>query len=1671
MKKRILSMLLVIVMVLSLVPVSALADGAISVAGLPQTAAVGGEVIFSATVDGNPITDATWESSDLNIAKPIRIEGTNQCRIEGVGQGAAKITVKKEGLTDGVRWASFYIKQDSVAIEGPTTVTAGENVKLSFAVPEGVTQKNVKWTLDESCTTYASMDSETANPMTLSVNANAVGKKVKVNLSFNGAENTKELEIVAPTPGKITVTSENNVTSIMTGRELKLFANIEGSSLVNFTWELAPGSEDDVVSLTGSTTDNTCVVKGLKAGTVGIIAKRSIGSGETKKDYVSDAFTVTVQDRTPLTIQAEKDKVYTTKTVKFSVVDANGNAMEGVRWYLGAGSTATIDQQTGVLTAGTVAEKVTVKPYLNDQYTIAPMEFSVVQNSMNIYKKGATDVLTQIDVNDPIELEVRDIEGDLVAVTSIEEGTDAESALELTKSAEGVYQLKGLKKSAPIEITAKANGFGDVTQPITVNNKSFTVKNGDEVLSSDTVLPIYVGDTITLTAVDGKTAWWYSDKTNKATITLNGGELEGIAATGEDETVLITVDVEGYDRVTFRVKVLNKVPLTGVALKDGTKTPVEVRVGAPVALESILVFEPSNVTHKNIKWTSDDPCLTIENVDGKDMLTANAFGNANITGTYGVAPDEKKITFKARAFAADGIVVDPDMPLELVCGGTLDLKAVLKNAAGETLETPVQWRLKEDANNKVIKNLVDLTGNKLTAYPQSTYDFTVKLEAFIEGNDKVEVAPVEIHVLPRATNIILMKDTEDISDKTIILDVTNAAGIRIDAVIKPIDARQDVNWQVKDPDGICMSMSYGDYIQIKPLSSQKTGTITVVATTADGTDISRETRIEFAKMADSVLITNAPSMMKGGANVQLRTNLDEDKTLTERRVEWSIVNADGDPINSQYASVRVDGFLDTKTVTERTDIYVKATLIANPGKSNIAKIKLCPAVNTIKITRDGRPEEITTKDIVDFAEGPVQLNYTAYPANHIGSEDTDPVGAFVWTSSNEKIATVDQDGLVTLHDAGIVQISCTAYDTDYETALKIARGKIRDDSKVMAIGYKTLEIVKAAGYVVIDGLEFEEIDGIRYGSLIGGKNAVMTATVTTEKDGPLAGNQKVIWSVEDEYGNPTKAATINSRGRLYAKTVKYGTEVVVYATSVEDKEVIGQFHVMIQPKVERTFAAFLEGEEEPINGTLYMNPKEDADIVGKWYTRIESDFSEAVDCTFNSSNPAVAKIGKYDGTLETLKKGSTTITVRATDPITNNVYTTKFTVKVIYTVNHVSITQPKSTSIRSGKSLDLKANVWADEAGTVKADNQAVTWEIFEMDEEGLYVETKAASISSGGRVTARAVTEDKTVFAVVTSKENGYSDVIELTIRPKYAYTITLYKDTDDDGNPVIPTKALPLEMGEVGNKVSDLRVNVYVARDGEDGFSDDFEGAELLGKYDHCGWKTSNKKVAGVNIDGDLVYVGNGTAKVNAYIKVGKTTYTSNTVTISLVKPVTEMTVEKKHSGQELYSGKSLLMKATVNQDATNKAVKWSFENIDDYKFASINERTGLIRAKKGLTEQKEITVKATSLDAEEPFAVTETADVTIYPLMSKITIVDDDKAITKLEMTKEDEKVLTVDLVPVEANEKAIKWTSSRSSIVKIDPKTGKIEALKRGTATIKAAATDGSGKYKTVKVTVK
>lgn len=1694
MKKRILSMLLVIVMVLSLVPVSALADGAISVAGLPQTAAVGGEVIFSATVDGNPITDATWESSDLNIAKPIRIEGTNQCRIEGVGQGAAKITVKKEGLTDGVRWASFYIKQDSVAIEGPTTVTAGENVKLSFAVPEGVTQKNVKWTLDESCTTYASMDSETANPMTLSVNANAVGKKVKVNLSFNGAENTKELEIVAPTPGKITVTEPSDLHNVCVGKSLTLTAKIDvNPANADFTVD-----KEGIVDIAKS--GNVFTVTGKAPGEVTI---NFTMTGSQNRKY-EGSYKVTVDPLKTMEIRADSDAFFTGKTVQLRAFEGD-KELTGVVWWCDTPSVANAAYETGLLTC-VGAGPAKVKARL-DNYNDAWLPITVAANTLQIQSKADKKAVSQINVGDQIELEVVDAAGDAVAVTS----WDSSNVTAATVT-DGL--LKGLKKSdTAVTITANVSGT-EVKQEITVNNKSFTVKNGDEVLTSDSVLTIYVGDDpIQLTAWNGETpltCTWYNRSKDK--ITVDKGSVTGIAPTEADKPAEIVVGANGYDNVTVKVKVLPKNTFIKlrldnpdvrptdlavgetrqlVALKDTTSGPVEGvewkivsgnefavldgdqltgkadgtvvltatcygfetktveiyvsteklnSVTIPASLElnegetkdllADAVFDPVYASDKTVTFSTKDENIEI---DGS-KVKAKRYGTATVTGTYLSGTEEKTVKVTVTVKAAKHIEPDSNMPKELICGESMDLKAVLKDAEGKILDTPVQWRLK---NDKVIKNLVDLTANKLTAYPQSTYDFDVYLEAYIEGNDQVEVVEVPIHVIPRTTNIALKKGEEDISDKTIVLNVNDPNGITIDAVIKPNDASQVVDWEIDGPNSIYKATRSEKGIKIEPVITQKTGTITVTATAKDGTGISRKTTIVFAKMADRVVITNAPGMMMGGANIQLRTNLDEDKTITERSVKWSIVDETGKEGNTRYASVTADGLLDTKSVTERTKIYVQATMLANPGNPpDVKEIWLCPAVNRINIMQQtettdskGDPILINVKNVVDYSEKTIKLDKIAYPAGHIAS--------FVWDSSNKAVADfVPGTSELQLKGAGKTQITCTATDGSNTR------------------GVYNLEVVKTAGYVVID-----EVD-----PLVSGKNTVLTATVYTDETcTELAANQKVTWSVEDEYGNPTKAATINSRGRLYAKTVKYGTEVVVVAKSVENKDAEpGRISVTIKPKQAKTFMAVMTADPEGIilGSSLDLNVGVETSIFGQWYISEDNEFDREYDCTYNSSNPDVASIDP-EGTLITKKSGSTVITVRATDPDTHNVYTTKFTLRVANLVGYVHIAEKdKSLTIRSGQHVDLTGSVWTDSGMSKEADNKALDWKVYQKDEQtGEYVIAKAASCS-GARVYANSVTENTMVWVVATSREDSEQfDYCPIMIRPKNVYTPRVFfEGVDENGD----YKEL---SGTVSRSITsnprDIRVLAYASDPSFD--PERFDGQYCDPTVFGITWDSSNKKVIDV-VDNRLVYKDTGKATVTAKFTVNGITYSAS-ITINVVRPVTSLTVTSRTSSLDMYAGKSLLMLAKVNSDATNKRVEWSFFDEDDYEIASINSTTGLIRAKKGLTDRETVTVIAKTTDGSEITSVPVT--VTIYPLATKVEINED----SRITMVKGAQDTLSATVYPdgdLGANQK-VTWSSSRSSVVSVE-KNGNIVAKKRGTATIKAKATDGSGKYATIRITV-
>lgn len=150
----------------------------------------------------------------------------------------------------------------------------------------------------------------------------------------------------------------------------------------------------------------------------------------------------------------------------------------------------------------------------------------------------------------------------------------------------------------------------------------------------------------------------------------------------------------------------------------------------------------------------------------------------------------------------------------------------------------------------------------------------------------------------------------------------------------------------------------------------------------------------------------------------------------------------------------------------------------------------------------------------------------------------------------------------------------------------------------------------------------------------------------------------------------------------------------------------------------------------------------------------------------------------------------------------------------------------------------------------------------------------------------------------------------------------------------------------------------------------------------------------------------------------------------------------------------GNTLTLKATVlPADATNNSVEWSSDN----ESVATVDNNGRVTSKGN--GKAVITVK--TKDQEK----TATCEVTVSVPVSSISLNK-----TSLTLIEGEEETLVVTINPSNAADKTIKWTSSDTSVATVDA-DGKVTAVSKGTATIKAEANDGSGKYAMCSITVK
>ena len=198
---------------------------------------------------------------------------------------------------------------------------------------------------------------------------------------------------------------------------------------------------------------------------------------------------------------------------------------------------------------------------------------------------------------------------------------------------------------------------------------------------------------------------------------------------------------------------------------------------------------------------------------------------------------------------------------------------------------------------------------------------------------------------------------------------------------------------------------------------------------------------------------------------------------------------------------------------------------------------------------------------------------------------------------------------------------------------------------------------------------------------------------------------------------------------------------------------------------------------------------------------------------------------------------------------------------------------------------------------------------------------------------------------------------------------------------------------------------------------------------------WTSSNASIASIDQVGKITALAGGTVTIEA-----KAENQTAQCSVTVVVPVSRITLNKDTI--ELEEDSSTLLIATIEpEDATDKSTVWT---SSDDNVASVDQE-GLVKAiKEG---KASITVMAGSISA--------TCQITVNKKFIAVESIELNKA--TLELVEGDTETLTATVKPDEATDKTVSWSSSDSSIIKVDDE-GHVTAVEVGLATVIAKSGD-------------
>lgn len=205
---------------------------------------------------------------------------------------------------------------------------------------------------------------------------------------------------------------------------------------------------------------------------------------------------------------------------------------------------------------------------------------------------------------------------------------------------------------------------------------------------------------------------------------------------------------------------------------------------------------------------------------------------------------------------------------------------------------------------------------------------------------------------------------------------------------------------------------------------------------------------------------------------------------------------------------------------------------------------------------------------------------------------------------------------------------------------------------------------------------------------------------------------------------------------------------------------------------------------------------------------------------------------------------------------------------------------------------------------------------------------------------------------------------------------------------------------------------------------------------------WYSSDVSVAKVSNNGLVTGVGVGNAIITCEAEDGSGAKATCNVT---VKPTLINKVTLNYTERTITQGQTFQLAATLQpSNAYNKALKWSSSNTSVATVSNTGEVTGVGIGNAVIT-----------CEAKDGGGAKATCNVTVNPiLVSKISL-----NYNEYELKKGQVLYLSATIEPSNANNKAVKWSSSDSKIAKVND-NGQVTAVSVGSCIISALTTDGT-----------